>query len=493
MGNKQFRTGEELARAQWAEKYVSVAEGKLYTPESSPFPVHEYFKLGLLGKNIRMLEVNAGYALVEHMVADTLTNMTITVGSDATDAEEQKIHDWFDAIDFEAKLEEAMRYFYGVGHGEQQVHRTIEGQENGFVVSTIDPSSWYPTAPTFVHESVKEGRIISVFQQGTEANKRWYAFVEHHRNGEVEHKLYRLDRPQDLDGVEVPLSTLSQFSNLQDIVKTDLARMPIVQIDRAKPSRNIVGTSVLQPIWGILQEVSEIQTQIRQERIKHFRSKMYVPRKALVPIDQDKDSLPSNSKATARNGVRSNMPAFSANQEIFPIETGDQIPGYIQWDMQMIVHGSNEIDKLLSRAASIVGCPRSVFNLDEKGTVHVDTERRKDRRYVAKILQGQKRAAQLVKKVIETWAEWNGEAIAETVKVSFASPFDLSQDEAVKLMREMNPEATFVSEEEAIKQIWKDKNPEERQALMDSIESDREKNMANIAPSLSRPVSVELP
>lgn len=490
MNKNQFRTGEELARAQWAEKYVSVAEGRLYTPENSPFPVHEYFKLGLLGKNIRMLEVNAGHALVEHMVADTLTQMTITVGDESTDADEQSIRDWLDSIDYEAKLEEAMRYFYAVGHGEQQVHRTLEGDVNGYTVSTVDPSSWYPKAPTFVHESVKEGRIISIFKE----KDKWYAFVERHSSGKVEHKLYQIERPVDLEGKEIPFKSLSQFAEVVDEIDTDLAGLPIIQIDRAKPSRNIVGTSVLQPIWGILQEISEIQTQIRQERIKHFRSKMYASRKSLSPVEQDKDLLPGNSKTgRSRNGVRADMPAFNANQEIFPIDTGDTPPGFIKWDMQMIEKGSNEIDKLLSRAASIAGCPRSVFNLDEKGAIHVDTERRKDRRYVAKILQGQKRAAQLVKRVIETWAEWSGEKIPDTLKVSFASPFDLSQEESVKLMREMNPDATFVSEEEGIKQIWKDKKPEERKALMDAIESEREKSMAQTSPMLSRPVPVTLP
>lgn len=157
----------------------------------------------------------------------------------------------------------------------------------------------------------------------------------------------------------------------------------------------------------------------------------------------------------------------------------------------MIEKGSNEIDKLLSRAASIVGAPRSVFNLDEKGQIHVDTEKRKDRRYIRKILLGQKRTAQLVAQDIKAWRKWNG-LDDKPVTVTFASPFDLTQEESVALMREMNPEALMVSQAEAVKQVWKGMKPDDRDALLSEIEDERQLNEPPPNSALNQIPAVEL-
>lgn len=488
----QFRTSEELARSQWAEKYMSVAEGKLYSSDrdSSPFPVHEYFKLGLLGKNITMLEVNAGQALVENLVSDTLTEMKIQVG-EGDDTAEQAIRDWLDSIDYEAKLEEAVRDFYGVGYGVQQPIRTQEGKENAYTVITVDPSTWYPDLPTFTYQKVTSGRIVSVFSEETKSGTVWYAFVEEHGIGSIGYKLYQLDGPGSLEGKEVPLETLSQFEGLKD-TKTDLNYLGVFQIDRQKSSRYLFGSSILSSIWGILQEVSEIQTQIRQERIKHFRGRLAVPIGSLTRVDRTEEmgaGLTSKQRAIAAEGTS----LYDVNQEIFPIPAGaTQLPAYIQWDMQMIEKGSNEIDRLLSRAASIVGAPRSVFNLDEKGEIHVDTERRKDRRYVRKVLQGQRRAAQLVRWVIDAWRQWSKAGGEDPVTVSFASPFDLTQDETVDLMRKMNRDEKFVSRKQALKEIWKGMKPEERDALEQEIEAEEQASRAETMSSLNRIPQMQL-
>lgn len=470
----QFRSPEEVKRAQWAEKYMSVAEGKLYTANgNSPFPIHEYFKLGLLGNNIKMLEINAGHALVENMVADTLTDMSIQVGEQANSTEEKEIREFLESIDYAATLEEAERSFYGDGYGVQQIYRTVEGKENGFTIQTLDPSMWYPDDPGLIHLKVKSGRVISVFEEIKKDSKQWYALVEKHTFGKVEYRLYELENSEATEGSEVKLSTIPRFASLED-VSTDLDRLPIVQIDRVKPSGYIFGTSVLQPIWGILQEVSELQTQIRQERIKHFRSKLAAPRASLQRVDHNSNSSePYNSKNPEPDDEEGAQ--YNLNQEVFPIPTGGAIPSYIKWDMDLIEKGSAEIDKLLSRAAAIVGCPKSVFNLDENaGNVKVDTERRKDRRYMRKIQQGQHRASQLVTQMIDLWRQWSKKGGDQPVKVTFANPFDLTQDEKVDLMKKMNPEATMVSQKRAVREVWPTMPPEEREAMEKEIEDERQ-------------------
>src|SRR4028119_1865387 len=118
-----IRTNDELERAQWAEKRMSVAEGTLYLDEgNSPFPIREYFKVGLLGQELNMVEVNAGHAMVENIVADTLTEMTISF---YTDKEKTK-HDtaleneylaWRQENEYDETMAEFMRSFYGTGYG----------------------------------------------------------------------------------------------------------------------------------------------------------------------------------------------------------------------------------------------------------------------------------------------------------------------------------------------------------------------------------------
>lgn len=471
----EFRTKDELKRARWAEKYTSVGDGEQYTvdengsAESSPFPIHEYFRNKLLGKKIKMLEVNAGYALVENMIADTMTEMEISIGEN--DEAEAEVWEWLDSIDYETKLEEATRDYFRCGYDVIQPIRTVSGSENEFTVANVDPATWYPTLPTFTYQPVSEARIISVFCEEPPTGKVWYAFVERHTVGNVGYELYQLESPDSLDGKKVSLNTLSQFKGLQD-TPTDLPFLAVFQQNRQKSSRHLFGKSVLAPIWDILQEVSEIQTQIRQERIKHFKAKFYADRNSLARAENTNPEVVSNQH-NSKQVQQAIGGQYDMSQEVFPVPTGGVIPGYIQRDLQTIEKGSAEINNLLSRAAAIAGVPRDVFNLDEKGDIHVETDRRKDRRYVRQIIQAQKRRGIQTKNLIRAYWLWAHGKEPEPVNVTFASPFALSQKETVEIMREMNATADFVSQKEAVKQVWPEKTPEEIDELLKEIDDEK--------------------
>lgn len=472
-----FRTKEELSRAQEIEKFASVAEGRLYTSgESSPFPVHQYFRNKLLGKQVKMVEINAGASLVESMVADTITDMKIDFGDDATNAElEQEANEWLESIDYNGKLEEVARDYYGNGFGVQQAIRHDEGSKKVITMVNLDPSTWYPEYPTFTYQSVTAGKIVCVFDEGTGGVHEWYAFVEKHTVGGVEYQLYKIDNADSLDGTLTSITSIDRFKGLKD-TKTDLDYLAVFQIDHQKKSYDIVGRSVLAPIWDLLQEVSEIQTQIRQERIKHLRAKIHAPMQSLQRaenVNSDEQNTQLNSKQMAK----ASGAYFDMLQDVFPVPVGaTTVPGYIQRDLQGIVIGSQEIDKILSRAAGIVGCPKSAFNIEESaGNVKVDTEKRKDRRYTRRILQGQRRLATLAQKALETWYIWEkGSKVVPKIKVTFTSPFELSKQETADLMRSMNPDAKFVSLAEGVKQIWPEKSPDDQDALIEEIEEEQQ-------------------
>jgi len=489
-----FRTADELLRVRQVQKLDSVANGSLYTSgDESPFPIHNYFQNKLLGKQVKMVEINAGAALVENMVADAMTDMKIAIGSEdeKTNALEQEAREWLESIDYFDKLEEAAKSYFGVGYAVQQPIRFIDDNENGFTISNVDPATWYPDFPTFTYQPVTSGRIISIFDEDIDGSKKWYALVEKHEIGTVSYELLVLENESALEGKHADLDTLAKFADLEETTDTNLDRLAVFQINHQRRSSEIFGRSVLKPIWDILQEVSETQTQIRQERIKHLRSKMYAPIRSLQKAENvnAENTSTMNSKQLAREEGK----FFNMNQDVFPIPDGSSVvPGYIQKDLQAIVIGSQEIDKLLSRAAAIVGAPKSVFNIEESaGNLHVETEKRKDRKYTRRILQGQRKFAALTKDALETWATWSGKKI-KNITVSFAPPFDLSREEVIDQMRKMNSDAKFVSQKEAVKEIWKDKKPEDRDELLAEIEDEQKLSEPLPNSALSRINPIEL-
>ena len=481
MAKVQFRTAEELNRAQWADKYTSVAEGILYKDNNSPFKIHEYFKLGLLGKDIRMLELNAGAALIDQMVADALTEMTIS-SDNAKDAEE--IVDWHKEIFYEDVLEETARSFFANGYAVQQVIRDVndDGSKNTFSIITLNSKTWYPTVPAFKYQKIKEGRVISILCEKSDANEQWYAFVEKHTKGNVEHLLFKLDNANALEGASVPLTTLGRFEGLQDSLATDLSEIPLFQIDMTKGAGKYFGQSILAKIWGNLQEISEIKTQMRQERIKHFRSVLAAPTATMQRAQRvdDKDALPNNSKQT-RKAQYEHQAAFDLNAEIIAIPTGAQMPQFITKDLEIIRTAMDMIKDCLSEIASITGCPRSIFNLDEKGTIHVTTEKKKDRRYMQRIIQCQRKLEWITEQGAKTYFEWNGNKDKE-ITAELDSAFEMTLDEKVDLYRKMNADAKFISEEEAVKRLWTEMDEEDRAVMLAKIKEEDKSLMNSFAP-----------
>lgn len=484
-----FRTEDQLNQAKWAEKFLNVASGKQYTSENSPFPLHEYFRNKLLGSQIKMLEVNAGATVVDTFVADTMTDMTIVVG-DGKESDKkivQQITEWMNGIDYPIKLEEAMKNYYGAGFGLQQ---PIFRDDQVFI-SNVDPSRYYPTMQVFDWQSVNQAKIITPFYELTDRKqKQWYAFVEEHTVGRIEYKLFKLKDRDALEGSPVGLESTERTKGLKPVAKTELETFDIIQVDRTKSSETLMGQSILCNVWDLLQEVTETQTQLRHERIKHLKAKMYGSGRTFQPADTI--GKPTTWAAKVGETAEPNGKVYDMNQEILIIPEGSNPPGYVQRDLESLTKGIAHIEDCLSKIAFTVGAPESIFNLDQRGDIKVDTEKRKDRKYVRQILQAQKRASSLAVQMIETWWRWtNPGAEVPVINVAFANPFDLSAEEITDLMRKQNPDALFVSGKEARKQIWPNKTPDELEQMEKDIE-DEAPNEPTIS-QLSKPPVVELP
>jgi hypothetical protein len=216
-----------------------------------------------------------------------------------------------------------------------------------------------------------------------------------------------------------------------------------------------------------------------------MRAKLAAPVQSLQRASRVDDAEP-NTHSKAR-GNYEQQAVFDMNQEVFPVPVGAQMPAYITRDLQSIVIGSQEIDKLLSRAAAIVGAPRSLFNLDEKGTVHVETEKRKDRRYMKHIERAQRKMEALTEKILQRYWLWSGRGDLTDIQVKLSSPFEMTIEERVKVMREMNPSASFVSQRHAVKEIWGELTPDEREEMLTEIDNETPKSSL-----LSDPVEISL-
>ncbi|QDT46177.1 hypothetical protein Pan258_01940 [Symmachiella dynata] len=489
MTKVQFRTAEERDRAQWADKFTAVAEGNLYRDKNSPFPIHEYFKLGLLGKEVRMLELNAGAALVDHMVADALTELNI---SSETEGNADEIKDWHKSIFYQDTLEQTARSFFSCGYAAQQVVRDIDPDtnENTYTIITLNSKTWYPTVPTFKYQEIREGRVVSIFSENNDGVKSWYAFVERHTKGNVEHELYKLENGNDLEGTKLKIKDLDRFKELEDSVATDLNHIPIFQIDMTRGAGKYFGQSIFAKIWGNLQEISEIKTQMRMERIKHFRSLLAAPAQSLQRAQRvdDGEALPNNSKQ-ARVEQYEHQATFDLRQEIMAVPPGAQMPQFIQRDLEIITKAMEMIRDCLSEIASVTGCPRSVFNLDEKGTIHVETEKKKDRKYVQRITQCQKKLEWITEQGAKTYFQWKGDkAGKKEITAELDSAFEMTLEEKVDLYRKMNSDGKFISQEEAVRNLFPDMTEEERTEMLQKIQ-DEDKSLAG---SFGDPVPVEL-
>ena len=460
MAKVQFRTHEEVARSQWDEKYTSVAEGSLYDEgDNSPFPIHKYLKNKLLGPSVRMLELNAGAALVDQMVVDAITSLSITV----EDGEPDELLEWFESIGYEELLEEWGRDLLANGHAEQQIVRDIANEENYFTVVNIDPSTWYPDIPTLTHQKMQSGRIITNFYEMVKGSKKWYAYVENYTVGQVERLLYQTEKKWATEGTLIDLATLKRFQGIENTVVTELDALTVIQKNRRKSSRKFFGESILFPVWEQLQEITEIKTQMRHERIKHFRAKFAAQVQSMQRATRtDDEDRRTNSKQDLRI---ENEAVFNMNQEFFPIPPGGQVPQYIQRDLDIITKASGMVKDCLSEIAFTVGAPRSLFNLDEKGDIHEATDKRKHERYLKHVVRMQNRAEQVASEIGALWFAWQGKSGVK-VTVELDPPFGLSRDEKIDMARKMNPHDSFISQRAAIENIWSDWSEEDREAML---------------------------
>lgn len=445
MAFTKFRTLQDLEHAQRQEKYSKVVQGKPYEGDPA-FPIHEYLNNKLLGKDVRMLELNAGAALVNQLVVDTITTLKI---------EDDDLQEWAQDIELSEILEEAAADMYGNGFF---VGQYVKDDDDTAI--TINPAHWFPDLPALTHMPVTSGRVmIPLVEYDDQGRPMYFVYVEKHEEAKYTRELYKLNAPNDVQGNPVKLSAIDRFAELDDTVQT--GDFTILHKNRKKTSRSFFSSSVLDIVWQQLQEINEIKTQLRQERIKHFKGKLAAPVESLMRSTTT--VKPEDARHSKEAAAIEQQRVYNMSQEVFPIPVGGQIPQYIQRDLESITKGIEMIDKCLSEICATTGFPRSIFNLDEKGQIHVTTEEKKDARYMRHVLRGQQKIISFVRFLCEK------KKPGFTGTITLANPFDLTKEQTIELLRKQNPDAAFVSQRRAIELIHDDMDEQEREVMIQQI------------------------
>lgn len=464
-----LRTEEEVSRAVWAEKYLNVAVGDLY--ESGTFPEHGYFRNKALGKEVCMVEMNAGAAIIDQMVSDTITDFKLR-----SEGNEEEIAQWMEEVEFDSIMEDAARQFFATGFTAIQLTLSEDGE---IIPITIESTRYFPDVPKLVHMAPREVRVMTPFEREEKNGIVNYLFVETHQPGVILNEVFRVDDENALEGEKVALSKFEDFAEIEEMVATGLDFIPIFQANRRKLGSKFFGESSLRPVWSLLQQASEIQTAMRNEMVKHGAAKFYGNTQNMVKTAQN-NPCGCYAPDCATCSACSNAQRFDMNMEVMNVNPGDPIPGYMTRDLQFLDKGLSQMDELLRKVSAIIGSPSSIFNVEDmSGNTRVETDRRKERKYSKNIMRAQQRMEKLANNLIRSYLLWSGKEDQE-VDLKFDSPFELTQTEKCELVRKLNTTDKLISQKAAIELVFSDRTPEERDEILSELETQQGEEFARL-------------
>lgn len=451
----ELLTLEELEQSKLFDKYLNIVEGQPnIDPDNAAFPIKKYQKMELLGKDVEVLNVNVATAIVNQYIADTLTELRIT-GANA-----QEVQDWFDATEAMEYAEEFLTDLIATGIAVPMLIRDIEENDNVYRISNVSPVRWFPDLPAQTHQTIKTARVITRFSRLVGMSRVWYMLIERYDGINVTREVYRLAHRYAREGKK-----MQGMAGLEIEPVVEIGTLPMKHIVKRKSSRSFFSVSFLQQVWELLIEINEIKTQMRQERIKHGKARIALEKRSAMRNRDvsatEADSL--NSKVKEAVEIVNN---YRADQEVFFIEPGGQIPEYIQRDLQIIEKGAGEIKECLHQIAFIVGMSPSTFGLEEKQDLAaVDKNRQK--RYQRNVILLQRKTVGMFRFLLDKRAEMGGEQ--SNVEIKLASPFEASMKEKIEMYRIANPTDNFLSVDYIVNDLIED--DDERDEVLAQIKA----------------------
>lgn len=479
-----FITKKEKQRASWAREAQSIACGTPYDDEV--FPEHEFLRLASMGEEVKMVDLNVGTAIVRQFSSDAVTDYEVTVENESgiDEEETEEMRKLLKQSDFMATLREAAEQLVGTGYNAFQPIRIDGGNEQEYAIVTIDSSKYFPTLPAYTYQEYEEVRVIyDVRIKTKEATQKDaaeytnYKIIEVHTIGQIEYKAYEVGDCEDMAGNEISIQSIKGFEGYDDVVKTDLDHIPIIQVDLEKGASKFFGTSIFTGIYEQLKKISEIDTIMRNEIYKHGSSKMAADTSEMPRVAANLcgcGSVGCLECASCMNNAQ-----FDMSSEILPVNAGGIVPQYITKDLKILEIGPDLIDRTLEKIAGIIGAPSSIFNVqDRSGSTRVETDRRKEKRYTRQIYRIQDILEYGVEQSLQTILQWKGKDA--TVRFKLEDPFEQTLNEKCELVRKLNPSDKLLSREKALKMLFNEMSQDEIDLLISDISGEENAEFSSL-------------
>lgn len=177
---------------------------------------------------------------------------------------------------------------------------------NKAILEGQNPSVWFPVV---MPDNIKEIQyhVLAWSYKRMENNKeQWYLKAEIHNKGSIATKIYKLDSPDN----DCKIGELIE----QDFTNTGIDDFLVIQISNLTTTARETGIDDYSDLNPIIEEMENRITRLGQIFNKHSSPSMY-----------------GSADATDIDPV-TNEVAYKSDKDYFPLEKGEQPPGYVTWD-----------------------------------------------------------------------------------------------------------------------------------------------------------------
>lgn len=197
------------------------------------------------------------------------------------------------------------------------------------VVEAVQPSIWFPVVSRDNVRDIRAHVLAWTFSVPDGRDRvRTYLRAETHEKGRLTNRLF-LVRDGRIAS-EVDLDTLADYARLEPVQQTGVNDFLIVQVPNLRTTDRIHGVDDYADLDCVLQELETRVAQISRILDKHADPNLYGPASALE-LDP-----------------KTGQWAFKGGGKFFPVEPGEDAPGYVTWDGQLDA-AFREIDWLLEQ------------------------------------------------------------------------------------------------------------------------------------------------
>lgn len=241
-----------------------------------------------------------------------------------------KEQEWLDRFNedgaFVRMVLEAVIDMSRFGDGLLKARRDDAGEA---VIEAVQPSIWFPVVNRDNIREVRAHVLAWTFAVATGRDKvTTYLRAEIHEAGRITNRLFLVRDGKIIS--EQDLKTLPDYAGLQAVQETGVDEVLVVPVPNLRTTDRVHGADDYSDLDSVLQEIETRVAQISRILDKHADPNLYGPASALE-LD------PKTGQWVYKGGGK-----------FFPVEPGEEKPGYVTWDGQLDA-AFKEIDYLLDQ------------------------------------------------------------------------------------------------------------------------------------------------